>query len=173
MPGGLVKLVLVLVLVLAAAACRPPLGPILEVTAERAVQLPRALEHDPRVRVKEPSSVYVIQDSRVRAVVEWPGTGEGLVTVPVKTIDDGSGPIFIGVRRGEVAPIDDPWTHAYCIVCEPDGGVRCCPKGTPGPKPDPSPSPGPTPTPTPGPDPQPDPPTPTDGAPTGVTPTGG
>src|SRR5688500_9893491 len=44
------------------------------------------------------SSVWVFQNSQVRAIIEWARDGKGQVVVPLGSIDDGSGqPIFVAV----------------------------------------------------------------------------
>src|SRR5262245_25435496 len=90
-------------LLAALGACRAePVPRRLHPTGERAAVVERRAPVDPVVDVEGPTTVYVIQDRRVRALIEWPHQERGRVTVPVGAVDDGSGPLFVGARKGPI-----------------------------------------------------------------------
>lgn len=78
-------------------------------------------ERDPTVRLSEPSIVYVTQNGMVRFVQYWPHQREETLTVPLRTIDDGSGPLQIGVVRrrdkSRGSPICSECLEAFHTCC--------------------------------------------------------
>lgn len=69
----------------------------LDVSQACAVKVERPTPVDPLVPVTGPSTVIVFQNKRVRVLIDWPHEKEGEVSVPLRTVDDGSGPLFVWV----------------------------------------------------------------------------
>ena len=53
---------------------------------------------DPVVKVSGQSILYVKQNEKTRVLIQWRSESAGQVTVPLRAIDDGSGPLFVGEK---------------------------------------------------------------------------
>ncbi len=84
---------------------------------------------DPVVNVPSgPVTIFVIQNGRVCATLEWQTTG-GSVTVPLKAVVSGTKPVFVGVRPGLIPTAQSKSLHdLMCPHCiSPNPLVPCCP----------------------------------------------
>jgi hypothetical protein len=96
------------------------------------VQLPDGKGGDRVVRVTEPSTVYVWQNGTICFTQYWPHQRSGAVIVPVTALDDGTGPLVIGVWAGPAhkdpsgALKYEQKGEANCSACL-DAFYRCCP----------------------------------------------
>lgn len=117
--------------VLFVVACGSDVEPTVLDVAKGTVVLKTAPARDPVVRVTGPSTVYVEQSNRMRFMWEWPHKRAGEVTVPLRALDDGSGPLTIGLLPrfwpGAATPAGTPDLRT-CPECarEHDVYVRCC-----------------------------------------------
>src|SRR5262245_5465624 len=69
--------------------------------------------------VEGPAVVFVIQTRRVRALIEVPAGSPGTkrtVNVPIGAINDGSGPLYVGVLQGTT--IKGKNNVDYCPICQ-------------------------------------------------------
>jgi len=122
------RVIWILVASLVVLACRSELDqvpPELDVAPNRDAMVERAGPIDPVVTVTGRSTVFVIQGDRVRAALEWPHQKGGRVTVPLKSVDDGSGPLYV-----RVVP-DSMSKFLTCPPCKTPGGLGpemepCC-----------------------------------------------
>jgi hypothetical protein len=98
---------------------------------DRVVKVEKVESEEHVVDVTGPSTVYVLQSGRVRALYEWSHQRGGTIAVPLKAVDDGSGnPLYIGVR-GEPVPTDigDRFNGTMCANClDPRSDYQCCPR---------------------------------------------
>jgi len=96
----------------------------LDVAPGRAVTVERAGPVDPVVAVSGPSTTVVVtQGKRVVAVIRWRHSSSGRITVPLKAVDDGSGPLQIAVTNGPVL-VNCPPCGVAPGATNPDGD--CC-----------------------------------------------
>jgi len=58
----------------------------------------KAPAQDPLVKVSGPSVVYVEQNKQVRVLINWLPQRAGQVTVPLRAVDDRSGPLLVGLK---------------------------------------------------------------------------
>jgi hypothetical protein len=90
------------------------------------VKVERAGATDPVIQVDGSTTVYVIQSSRVRALIER--TEGGSVTVPLSAVDDHSGPLYYGTYSGTIVGHHaDPWNRIACVICSKNALEPCCP----------------------------------------------
>ncbi|HYU14558.1 MAG TPA: hypothetical protein VEL05_00735 [Candidatus Acidoferrum sp.] len=91
------------------------------------------------VKVKGPSTIYVIQWGAVRAFIRWPGQGEGKVTVPIRDLAvDSKHPVYVGltIDHQNLIPVDQALRDSLCPVCNNAGEYPpdippddwCCPQ---------------------------------------------
>jgi len=113
-----------LVLALFLVACRSDVEPIVLDLTKGPQTLAAAPARDPIVRVSGPSTVYVQQNRRPRVFIVWPHQRAGELTVPLRAVDNGSGPLIIGVRS-RPAVEDDATITPDCVDCL-DCFDRCC-----------------------------------------------
>jgi hypothetical protein len=111
---------LMMALVGAAACGGGPRPKVLAPTGDRPEAFERAPAVDPVVRMDALSTVYVIQNKQVLAVIQvQPGR---TTTVPIRGVTSEKGTIFVGSHPGPVDLGAFDIHHAYCIRC-----VKCCP----------------------------------------------
>jgi hypothetical protein len=98
-----------------------------DLAAEGAVKVESAGATDPVIQVDELTTVYVIQGSRVRVLIER--TEGGSVTIPLSAVDDHSGPLYYGTFPGTiVGHHGDPWNRIACVICSKNALEPCCPQ---------------------------------------------
>lgn len=116
-----------------AGACgSEPKPTVLDVSPRRAVRIPTYSPPDPIVEVSEPSTVFVFQSQRLRATIHWPHRRNGTISVPLGSLDDGSGrAFFVGITPDSsssdldrAAPVHCP----NCVVPGTDPRDPCCPR---------------------------------------------
>jgi hypothetical protein len=85
---------------------------------------------DPIVKVSGPSIVYVKQNKKTRVLIQWLPERAGQVTVPLRAVDDGSGPLIVGVKpiveepdKEQYGTPDGP--DCLCSECM-NAGYTCC-----------------------------------------------
>lgn len=84
---------------------------------------------DPIVRVSGQSILYVKQNAKTRVLIQWLPESAGQVTVPLRAIDDGSGPLLVGVEPIVKKPKEKPYWRLECPdLCTEclDAAYTCC-----------------------------------------------
>lgn len=82
---------------------------------------------DAIVKVSAGSIVYVLQDNeRLRFYMVWAHEQAGEVLVPLRALDDGSGPLTIGLQTGDTSKPDDMGNMKGCPECMSAAFVKCC-----------------------------------------------
>jgi hypothetical protein len=109
-------------------ACKGDRGPAaLEVAPGTSVKISAVKVADREVEVSGRSVVFVIQNKRVRALIEWPREAPGKVVVPLRAVHDGStAELHIGVMKGTLpAEKGDELCKILCPNCI--RPIECCP----------------------------------------------
>lgn len=99
-------------------------SPVLDV-AKGQVVLDEAPAQDPRVEVNGPSTVYVLQNGQVRIIIDWLQPGSGEVTLPLRAVDDRSGPLTVRVQPGSTYQFIRPGYTTRCSDCFKEA-YKCC-----------------------------------------------
>jgi hypothetical protein len=109
-------------------ACKGDRGPAaLEVAPGTSVKISGGNVSDREVEVTGRSVVFVIQNKRVRALIDWPRETPGKVLVPLSVVHDGSSAeMHIGVMKGSLPPEKgDDLCRLLCPNCL--RPIECCP----------------------------------------------
>ncbi len=116
------------VLGLFVVACGSDGEPTVLDVAKGPVELEAAPARDPIVKLTAPSTVYVKQNNRMRFLAEWPHERAGEMSVPLRALDDGSGPMTIGLWVGPPSKFkgEDPWLQCPDCMAEFQAFDRCC-----------------------------------------------
>jgi hypothetical protein len=100
------------------------------VIASRQSAVFEASEPDPVVEVLNgPATIFIIQDGRVLATLEWPRDKGGTVTVPLQAVVSSASQVFVGVMPGLIPPpVSDQLRALMCPHCYSRvARVPCCP----------------------------------------------
>ncbi len=100
------------------------------VIASRQSAVFEASDPDPVVEVRSgPATIFVIQDGRVLATLEWPGDQGGTIAVPLKAVVSSVSQVFVGVMPGLIPkPVSDQLRALMCPHCfSRNARVPCCP----------------------------------------------
>jgi hypothetical protein len=129
------RLLLPLLFAVVAVACQRTAAPTkFALAPQQAIRIPRAEVRDIiAVEVTGRSTIYVLQNGRVRGLVEWVHSGAGTVSIPLGAMDDGiSEWVIVGALPGSIDELDpghelSTKICSKCIAAPQFAGAPCCP----------------------------------------------